>query len=101
MGGTKAKSPEILRKFGDIVGWKQGKNWLYYYELTFNLNAPKGYLPLTFDLPRQEPLDPHEDAVRLEFTIGGCLDYDGTCSEYDGGLWRLSEILYRLENCNK
>lgn len=99
LGGTKAKSPEILRKFGDIVGWKQGKNWLYYYELTFNLNAPKGYLPLTFDLPRQEPVEPHE--LIGEVRIGGCLDYDGTCSEYDGGLWRLSEILYRLENCNK
>ena len=36
-------------KFGDRVGWRKGmffnKEWLYYKELTFSLQAPQGHLP--------------------------------------------------------
>ena len=37
-------------KFGDRVGWRKmgvkRKEWLYYSELTFSLEAPNGHLPL-------------------------------------------------------
>lgn len=36
-------------KFGDRVGWRKGmffnKEWVYYNELTFSLQAPQGHLP--------------------------------------------------------
>jgi hypothetical protein len=33
-------------KFGERVGWRMNKEWLYYNELTFSTNAPQGHLPL-------------------------------------------------------
>ncbi|MGB3639077.1 MAG: GUN4 domain-containing protein [Rivularia sp. (in: cyanobacteria)] len=37
-------------KFGDRVGWRKGmflsKEWLYYKNLTFSLEAPEGHLPI-------------------------------------------------------
>lgn len=32
-------------KFGDRVGWRMNKEWLYYNQLTFSTNAPQGHLP--------------------------------------------------------
>ncbi|WP_041565669.1 GUN4 domain-containing protein [Nostoc punctiforme] len=36
-------------KFGDRVGWQKGiffnKDWLYYSDLTFRINSPRGHLP--------------------------------------------------------
>ncbi|MEL7034853.1 MAG: GUN4 domain-containing protein [Cyanobacteria bacterium J06592_8] len=32
--------------FCDRIGWRTGENWKYYDELTFNLNAPPGHLPV-------------------------------------------------------
>ncbi len=32
--------------FCDAVGWREGENWKYYDELTFNPNAPVGHLPV-------------------------------------------------------
>ena len=36
-------------KFGDRLGWRKGmffnKQWIYYSEFTFSLNAPQGHLP--------------------------------------------------------
>lgn len=32
-------------KFGDRIGWSQGKSWLPYSQLTFDLSAPAGHLP--------------------------------------------------------
>ncbi len=94
LGGTKAKNPDILRKFSDVVGWRQGTDWLYYYQLTFNLNASKGHLPTPYDTAR-----PIQDRQGYSYgTIGGCLEYS-PCDEVDGGLWKLSTILSRLKNC--
>ncbi|ARV59806.1 hypothetical protein BZZ01_15265 [Nostocales cyanobacterium HT-58-2] len=38
---------ELLEYFGVRVGWWGGKwkRWLYYEDLTFNINAPHGHLP--------------------------------------------------------
>lgn len=33
--------------FCDIVGWRNGESWKYYDELCFNLQAPKGHLPVS------------------------------------------------------
>lgn len=33
-------------KLGDRVGWRQNGDWLYYRELTFDISAPVGHLPL-------------------------------------------------------
>ena len=40
-----SSSSEIWDKFGDIVGWKQDKKWMYYDDLTFDVNAPTAHLP--------------------------------------------------------
>jgi hypothetical protein len=37
--------PENWGKFGQQVGWANDRHWLYYFELNFNLTAPKGHLP--------------------------------------------------------
>ncbi|MGK7919632.1 MAG: GUN4 domain-containing protein [Trichodesmium sp.] len=33
--------------FCDSVGWRNGESWKYYDELCFNLQAPKGHLPVS------------------------------------------------------
>jgi hypothetical protein len=33
-------------KLGDRLGWRRGGEWLYYRDLTFDLCAPIGHLPL-------------------------------------------------------
>lgn len=35
-------------EFCDQVGWRVREGWLYYEDLTFNLNAPAGHLPVIF-----------------------------------------------------
>jgi hypothetical protein len=35
-------------EFCDQVGWRVRESWLYYEDLTFNLNAPAGHLPVIF-----------------------------------------------------
>jgi eukaryotic-like serine/threonine-protein kinase len=36
----------ILDQFGEKVGWKKAGNWLYYADITFDLTAPEGHLPV-------------------------------------------------------
>jgi hypothetical protein len=47
LGGTREYNKEMWDKFGDRVGWRKGgENWLYYKNLTFNLElAPQAHLP--------------------------------------------------------
>ena len=50
LSGTK-EHWEIWQEFSVIVGWNASKDiydeaWLYYDEITFNLTAPQGHLPL-------------------------------------------------------
>ncbi|MFM6092369.1 MAG: GUN4 domain-containing protein, partial [Dolichospermum sp.] len=44
LGGTREYNQEILRKFGDKVGWRDGSG-LYYKDITFDKKAPGGHLP--------------------------------------------------------
>lgn len=46
LGGTKDSNEEIWNNFGDRVGWRKGGKWLNYSDLTWDLNAPKGHLPV-------------------------------------------------------
>ncbi|MEM8720619.1 MAG: GUN4 domain-containing protein [Cyanobacteria bacterium P01_G01_bin.39] len=46
LGSAGESENEVWEQFGCIVGWKQGKHWLNYEKLTFDLNlAPYGHLP--------------------------------------------------------
>jgi serine/threonine protein kinase len=45
LGGTREYDEKIWRAFGDAVGWRVGGYWLYYKDITFDQNAPKGHLP--------------------------------------------------------
>ena len=46
LGGTRKYNSEVWEKFGDRVGWREGDRWLYYNDLTFNLTAKEGHLPV-------------------------------------------------------
>jgi GNAT superfamily N-acetyltransferase len=45
LGDTREYDEEVWTNFCDRVGWKKDGDWLYYDDLTFNLDAPKGHLP--------------------------------------------------------
>ncbi|MFM6587211.1 MAG: SAV_2336 N-terminal domain-related protein [Microcystis panniformis] len=45
LGGTREYNEEIWKRFGERIGWKRGDKWLIYSDLTYNLDAPLGYLP--------------------------------------------------------
>jgi predicted NACHT family NTPase len=48
LGGTREYNWEVWEKFGDRVGWRKGDQWLFYSDLTFNLeSAPQAHLPST------------------------------------------------------
>lgn len=44
VGGKVDKETE--KKLGDCVGWRKEYSWLDYDDLTFNLQAPEGHLPV-------------------------------------------------------
>jgi hypothetical protein len=45
LAGTREYDYEIWKKFGEKVGWKKGREWLLYGDITFDKNAPSGHLP--------------------------------------------------------
>jgi hypothetical protein len=45
LGGTREYDQGVWNKFGDRVGWRKGGSWLWYDELTYSDQAPKGHLP--------------------------------------------------------
>lgn len=46
LGGTRKDNIAIWHQFEEYIGWRG----LYYNELTFNLNAPRGHLPRSLEL---------------------------------------------------
>ncbi len=46
LGGTTEYNEEVWNDFGDRVGWRERKNWLWYEQLTFGINAPQAHLPI-------------------------------------------------------
>jgi eukaryotic-like serine/threonine-protein kinase len=47
LGGTREYNQEIWEKFGEKVGWRNGRHWCYYSDITF---APDGNLPMGHNL---------------------------------------------------
>ncbi|AFW94813.1 serine/threonine protein kinase [Anabaena sp. 90] len=47
-GGTREYNSEIWEKFGDKVGWRKEDDCLYYKNITFDIKAAKGHLPVLF-----------------------------------------------------
>ncbi|BAZ89969.1 hypothetical protein NIES932_14540 [Raphidiopsis curvata NIES-932] len=52
LGGTKQFDENVWRSFGDRVGWRRYRSWLYYIDLNFSLSAPTGQLPTGLNRPR-------------------------------------------------
>ncbi|MFM2061939.1 MAG: hypothetical protein RLZZ507_1609 [Cyanobacteriota bacterium] len=46
LGGTREYNSDIWQKFGDKVGWRKGGERLYYKNITFDIKAPEGHLPV-------------------------------------------------------
>jgi serine/threonine protein kinase len=36
---------QMWATFGDVVGWRKDKKWMYYDDLTFDIKAPEAHLP--------------------------------------------------------
>lgn len=36
----------------NLVGWKQGENWIKFEQIIFSLDAPQGHLPLAWLVPK-------------------------------------------------
>jgi uncharacterized caspase-like protein len=45
LGGTRQYNERVWTAFGDRVGWRVNKSWIYYKDVTFDLKAPLGHLP--------------------------------------------------------
>ncbi|MBD2296312.1 GUN4 domain-containing protein [Anabaena sphaerica FACHB-251] len=45
MRGTKNFYRDFWNNFGEQVGWRKDKKWMYYEDLTFNITAPEAHLP--------------------------------------------------------
>ncbi len=48
LGGTREYNEKVWKDFCSRVGWRKGGNWVYYDDLTFNVeDAPRAHLPVT------------------------------------------------------
>jgi hypothetical protein len=45
LGGTREYNERVWDAFGDRVGWRVNKSWIYYKDVTFDIKAPLGHLP--------------------------------------------------------
>jgi hypothetical protein len=45
LGGTRQYNERVWTAFGDRVGWRVNKSWIYYQDVTFDIKAPLGHLP--------------------------------------------------------
>jgi hypothetical protein len=45
LGGTRKYNERVWQAFGDRVGWRVNKSWIYYKDVTFDIKAPLGHLP--------------------------------------------------------
>jgi GUN4-like len=46
LSGTREYDEKIWKTFGDRVGWRKKGEWLYYKDITFDIAAPQGHLPV-------------------------------------------------------
>jgi uncharacterized caspase-like protein len=80
LGGTRQYNERVWQAFGDGVGWRVNKSWIYYKDVTFDLKAPLGHLP-----------------VRCAYCIGILGLGSGLRI---APLWGLSSLASRLVKCN-
>jgi hypothetical protein len=45
LGGTSEFNSDVMKKFGDRVGWRVNGDWIYYLDVTFDQKAQSGHLP--------------------------------------------------------
>jgi eukaryotic-like serine/threonine-protein kinase len=45
LGGTEEYNEKIWNAFGDRIGWRKERSWVYYNDITFSLGAPEAHLP--------------------------------------------------------
>jgi len=51
LGGTQKYNEKVWNAFGDMVGWRsRGGIWIYYKDVTFDLKAPQGHLPVVWSV---------------------------------------------------
>jgi molybdopterin converting factor small subunit len=46
LGGTRQYNERVWNAFADRVGWRVNKSWIYYKDVTFDIKAPHGHLPI-------------------------------------------------------
>ncbi len=46
LGGTRQYNRRVWNAFGDRVGWRVNNSWICYKDVTFDLKAPLGHLPI-------------------------------------------------------
>ncbi|WP_286825132.1 GUN4 domain-containing protein, partial [Microcystis sp. LSC13-02] len=46
LGGTREYNQRVWKAFGDRVGWRVNNSWIYHFDVTFDLKAPLGHLPV-------------------------------------------------------
>ena len=46
LGGTREYNERVWDAFGDRVGWRVNNSWIFYSDVTFDLKAPEGHLPI-------------------------------------------------------
>ena len=55
LGGTREYNERVWNAFGDRVGWRVNNSWIYRgRDVTFDLKAPHGHLPMVYDLIRSD-----------------------------------------------
>ncbi|WP_375471282.1 GUN4 domain-containing protein [uncultured Nostoc sp.] len=63
---TRQDKDNVWEAFGDVVGWSAGRHWLYDYEITFDITAPEGHLPMSIGYSQDWTwIGDWEDKVRL------------------------------------
>ena len=67
---TTYNSPEIQKKFGDEVGWRQEGDWVYYSDLLYWRTAPSGHLPICLMLKSGKSERCNIDFEILEVIVG-------------------------------
>jgi len=50
LGGTSEYDEKIWAAFGDRIGWRVKKEWIFWDDINYNTKAPEGHLPLLWGL---------------------------------------------------
>jgi hypothetical protein len=87
LGGTRQYNERVWQAFGDRVGWRVNKSWIYYKDVTFDLKAPLGHLPY----------------VRLSYSVNYSYSVEFILLDFEEEMIRnceVSSLASRLVKCN-